>query len=56
MEANRRGNKDRRQNKNTPSFPFKDGNGPTTSECRRKIPERRINAIQVEWIEEVAID
>jgi hypothetical protein len=46
---------DRRQNADTPSFPFKDSNGVTIKECRRKIPDRRINNIQAEWVEEILI-
>ena len=46
---------DRRQNKGMPSFPFKDSSGATIRECRRNIPERRINDIQVEWIDETVI-
>jgi hypothetical protein len=37
----------------TPSFPFKDSNGVTVRGCRREIPDRRINSIQAEWIDEV---
>jgi hypothetical protein len=55
MEANRRRNDDRRQNADTPSFPFKDSNGVTIKECRRKIPDRRLNNIQAEWVEEILI-
>jgi hypothetical protein len=46
---------DRRQNDAMPSIPFKDSNGATIKECRRKIPDRRINNIQAEWINEVVI-
>jgi hypothetical protein len=46
---------DRRQNSDTPSFPFKDSNGATVRECRREIPDRRINSIKSEWIDEVVI-
>jgi hypothetical protein len=45
MKNNRLRNNDRRQNKGMPSFPFKDSSGVTIRECRRKIPERRINNI-----------
>ena len=33
---------DRRQSKDMPRVPFKDSNGATINECRRKIPDRRI--------------
>jgi hypothetical protein len=46
---------DRRQNEDMPRFPFKDSNGATITECRRKIPDRRINNIQAEWVDEVVI-
>ena len=46
---------DRRQNDVMPGIPFKDSNGATIKECRRKIPDRRINNIQAEWINEVVI-
>lgn len=35
----------RRQRKNMPRVPFKDSMGATINECRRKIPDRRINSI-----------
>lgn len=34
----------RRQRKNMPRVPFKDSMGATIKECRRKIPDRRINS------------
>ena len=46
---------DRRQNDVMPGIPFKDSNGATIKGCRRKIPDRRINNIQAEWINEVVI-
>jgi len=46
---------DRRDNKDMPRFPFKDSNGATINECRRKIPGRRIYRIQDEWIDELVI-
>ena len=46
---------DRRHDRAMPKMPFKDSNGVTMKECRRKIPDRRINSIEVEWIEEVVI-
>jgi hypothetical protein len=45
----------RRENKDVPRFPFKDSNGATIKECRRKIPGRRISNIQGEWIDELVI-
>ena len=46
---------DRRENDAIPNYPFKDSHGATIRECRRKIPERRINNIQAEWIDEAVI-
>jgi hypothetical protein len=43
---------DRRLGKDMPSVPFKDSHGATINECRRKIPDRRINS---ERIDEVVI-
>ena len=56
MKNNRRSYDDRRQNKDTLRVPFKDSNGATIRECRRKNPDRRIANIQVEWIDETVID
>jgi len=42
----------RRHKTDMPSVPFKDSNGATITECRRKIPDRRIANIQSEWIDE----
>ena len=39
---------DRRQNEDMPNIPFKDSNGATIKECRRKIPDRRIGNIEAE--------
>ena len=47
---------DRRENNDMPKVPFKDSNGVTIRECRRKIPDRRINNIQAEWIDTEWID
>jgi len=44
---------DRRQNEVMPRFPFKDSNGATITQCRRKIPGRRMNRIQGKWIDEL---
>ena len=46
---------DRRQNNDIPDFPFKDGDGATVRECRRMIPDRRIDSMHGEWIEEIVI-
>ena len=46
---------DRRQNKDMPNVPFKDSNGATVKESRRKIPDQRIGNIEVEWIDEIVI-
>lgn len=46
---------ERRQNRAMPRVPFKDSYGATIKECRRKIPDRRIGNIQVEWINEIVI-
>jgi hypothetical protein len=46
---------DRRQNDAMPGFPFKDSNGVTIKEFRRKMPDRRINNIHAEWINEIVI-
>jgi hypothetical protein len=35
--------------------PFKDSNGVTITECRRQIPDRRIDNIHAEWINEIVI-
>jgi hypothetical protein len=55
VKHNRRRNDDRRQNSDMPSFPFKDSSGATIRECRRKIPDRRINDLQVKRIDETVI-
>ena len=41
---------DRRETKNMPRVPFKDSNGATINECRRKLPDRRIGNIEAEWL------
>ena len=48
-------NDDRRQNDVALSFPTKDSNGEIIKECRRKIPNRRIDNIKAEWIDEIVI-
>ena len=47
---------DRRQNNDMLRVPFKDSNGATINECRRKIPDRRIYNIQAEWVPETVIN
>jgi hypothetical protein len=47
---------DRRQGETMPRVPFKDSNGVTVRECRRKTPDRRIGNIQAEWIDEIVLD
>ena len=44
---------DRRQERVMPRTSFKDSNGATIKECRRRIPDRRLNLnnINAEWIE-----
>ena len=46
---------DRRGNTDMPKVPFKDSNGVTIRECRRKIPGRRMTMIQGKWVDEVVI-
>lgn len=41
MKDRRYPSSNRRLNEGTPDFPFKDSNGATIHECRRKIPDRR---------------
>jgi hypothetical protein len=48
MDDQRTRQGDRRQNKNMPEVPFKDSNGVTIWECRRKTPDRRIGNIEAE--------
>jgi hypothetical protein len=55
MKNNRLHNDDRRQNDVMLSFPFKDSHGATITECRRRIPDRRLNNIHAEWINEDVI-
>ena len=41
---------DRRQNSDMPRVPFKDSNGATIKECRRKIPDRRIDNVSARLV------
>ena len=45
----------RRENNVIPNFPFKDSNGVTVKECRRKIPGRRMIMIHGKWIDELGM-
>jgi len=55
MRNNRYQSADRRQTNVMPHLPFKDSDGATVRECRRKLPDRRINNVHGEWIEEIVI-
>jgi hypothetical protein len=46
---------DRRQDIDIPKALFKDSLGDAIKECRREIPDRRIDNIHTEWIEEIVI-
>jgi len=46
---------DRRENEVMPDVPFKDSHGATITECRRKIPGRRMNNLQGKWFDELVI-
>ena len=46
---------DRRLDKDMPIVPFKDSNGATIKECRRRIPDRRIDSIRAEWIDDIVL-
>ena len=41
----------RRYKEDMPKVPFKDSNGATIHESRRRIPDRRIANIKVEWFD-----
>ena len=43
---------DRRHDIDTPKMPVKDNYGVTVIDDRRNTPDRRINNIEVEWVEE----
>jgi len=38
-----------------PAIPFKDCRGTTIREDRRKIPDRRLNNIKAEWVNEILL-
>ena len=46
---------DRRRTQDTPEVPFRDSNGLTIAEDRRKTPDRRLNNIQAEWVNELLL-
>jgi len=46
---------DRRESNDKPLAPFKDGNGKLILGCRRILPDRRINSLRAEWIDEIVI-
>ena len=46
---------DRRQNEDKSRVPFMDSNGATIKECRRLLPDRRINSMHGDWIKEIVI-
>jgi hypothetical protein len=47
---------DRRYKEDMPKVPFKDSNGATINESRRRFPDRRIANIQAEWLDTKWID
>ena len=46
---------DRRRAATMPAVPFRDSNGITIFEDRRKQPDRRLNDIQAEWVNELLL-
>ena len=46
---------DRRLKNDMPEVPFTDSDGVAVRVCRRMLPDRRINSIHDEWIEEIVI-
>ena len=51
MKDKRTRSNDRRNQADTPEFPFRDSRGELIEHDRRKFPDRRINNIEVEEIE-----
>lgn len=45
--------RDRRKNPDKLTAPFKDSNGVTIQECRRKIADRRKDKMQAQWIDQM---
>ncbi|MBN1379975.1 MAG: hypothetical protein JXA04_12160 [Gammaproteobacteria bacterium] len=52
---NRRSGMDRRRHFIAPKFPFYDDNGNLVSNDRRNLPDRRLEGITVEWINDEEI-
>jgi hypothetical protein len=46
----------RRRNSVMPGVPFKDSHGATINECRRKLPDRRIDGIQSAMVNIISRD
>ncbi len=46
---------DRRRTASIPEVPFRDSKGLTIHEDRRKTPDRRLNNIQAEWVNELLL-
>jgi len=46
---------DRRRCANMPAVPFRDSHGLTIREDRRRKPDRRLNSIQAEWVDELLL-
>lgn len=46
---------DRRRDTEMPAVPFRDSNGLIIFEDRRKTPDRRLNNIQAEWVNELLL-
>jgi hypothetical protein len=46
---------DRRRAASRPAVPFRDSKGLTVVEDRRKTPDRRLNNIQAEWVNELLL-
>jgi hypothetical protein len=46
---------DRRRANSMPAVPFRDSSGLTILQDRRKLPDRRLNNIQAEWVDELLL-
>lgn len=46
---------DRRKAGNMPVVPFRDSNGVIIIADRRKLPDRRLNSIQADWVNEILL-
>jgi len=53
MRIKRFKHRNRRHNDDMHTAPFKDSNGATIKECRRKVADRRIDKMQAEWINKI---